>query len=344
MASSLKLPDFDSLPPVKGMPQGTAWGIFDKDGKKDIYGCINLLTPDVVKEAFKEARDGVSISLNWPLGAQHTPGFGRKTLHHHVIDFNKTSAHGHGFDDEISFNTQCSSQWDSLVHYMHQPTASAYNGLTPTDDELVQVFGEEDTTGKFPTLNHWHTRGGLVGRGVLLDYRAWKESKGESYSPFDDKPITIADLEAIAAWEKVELREADILIVRSGYTEDLKTPGITAEQQTELLDTNKSIGVEGNIAAAKWFWNHHFAAVAGDALAFEVLPPRKEDGSVTGIQGLVLHPYFLALFGLNIGELWDLKALGEHCKKVGRYSFLLTSVPLNVPGAVGSPPNALAVF
>ena len=59
---------------------------------------------------------------------------------------------------------------------------------------------------------------------------------------------------------------------------------------------------------------------------------------------LVLHQYFLSLFGLNIGELWDLKALGEHCKKIGRYSFLLTSVPLNVPGAIGSPPNALAIF
>lgn len=58
----------------------------------------------------------------------------------------------------------------------------------------------------------------------------------------------------------------------------------------------------------------------------------------------VLHQYFLSLFGLNIGELWDLKALGAHCKKVGRYEFLLTSVPLNVPGGIGSPPNALAIF
>jgi len=59
---------------------------------------------------------------------------------------------------------------------------------------------------------------------------------------------------------------------------------------------------------------------------------------------IVLHQYFLSLFGLNIGELWDLKALGAHCKKIGRYEFLLTSVPLNVPGGVGSPPNALAIF
>ena len=58
----------------------------------------------------------------------------------------------------------------------------------------------------------------------------------------------------------------------------------------------------------------------------------------------VLHQYFLSLLGINIGELWDLKALGETCKRLGRYEFLFTSVPLNVPGAIGSPPNALAIF
>jgi hypothetical protein len=58
-----QVPDFDSLPKVKDMPQGCAWGLFDKDGKKDILGTLNLLTPDVVKSACTEARDGVSVSL-----------------------------------------------------------------------------------------------------------------------------------------------------------------------------------------------------------------------------------------------------------------------------------------
>jgi len=47
---------------------------------------------------------------------------------------------------------------------------------------------------------------------------------------------------------------------------------------------------------------------------------------------------------MNIGELWDLKALSAHCAKAKRYTFLLTSIPLNVPGGIGSPPNALAIF
>ena len=57
------VPDFDDLPKVEGMPQGCAWGVFDRDGKKDIYGTLNFLSPEVVKAAASEVKDGVSISL-----------------------------------------------------------------------------------------------------------------------------------------------------------------------------------------------------------------------------------------------------------------------------------------
>jgi len=65
MANLKNLPDFDALPKVKDMPQGTAWGVFDKDGKKDVIGTLNLLTPDVVKEAAAEVKEGVSVSLKY---------------------------------------------------------------------------------------------------------------------------------------------------------------------------------------------------------------------------------------------------------------------------------------
>jgi hypothetical protein len=61
--AAAQVPDFDSLPKVKDMPQGCAWGIFDKDDKKDLLGTLNILTQDVVKGACAEARDGVSVSL-----------------------------------------------------------------------------------------------------------------------------------------------------------------------------------------------------------------------------------------------------------------------------------------
>lgn len=59
----MDVPDFDNLPPVEGMPAGCAWGVFDKDGKKDLYGTLNHLTPEVVKAAAAEVKDGVSFSL-----------------------------------------------------------------------------------------------------------------------------------------------------------------------------------------------------------------------------------------------------------------------------------------
>jgi hypothetical protein len=102
--------------------------------------------------------------------------------------------------------------------------------------------------------------------------------------------------------------------------------------------------VKPDLETVKWIWNKKFSAVAGDAHAFEALPPRKDDGSFTGLQELVLHPYLLTGFGMPIGELWDLKALSEYTKETGKYSFMLTSAPLNHPGLVASPPNAVAIF
>jgi hypothetical protein len=58
-----EVPDFDNLPPVEGMPRGCAWGIFDRDGKKDVLGTLNFITPECIREAAKEVTEGVSISL-----------------------------------------------------------------------------------------------------------------------------------------------------------------------------------------------------------------------------------------------------------------------------------------
>jgi hypothetical protein len=59
------VPDFDDLPEVEGLPRGCAWGVFDKDGKKDVLGTLNFLTPQVVQAAAAEVRDGVSFSLKF---------------------------------------------------------------------------------------------------------------------------------------------------------------------------------------------------------------------------------------------------------------------------------------
>jgi hypothetical protein len=46
---------------------------------------------------------------------------------------------------------------------------------------------------------------------------------------------------------------------------------------------------------------------------------------------------------MPIGELWDMEDLSEACADDGHYTFFLCSVPLKLPGGVGSPPNAVAI-
>jgi hypothetical protein len=57
-----------------------------------------------------------------------------------------------------------------------------------------------------------------------------------------------------------------------------------------------------------------------------------------------MHEYILSGFGLPIGELFDLEALAAECERQSRWTFFVTSEPLNLVGGVGSPPNALAIF
>ncbi|GAD93112.1 hypothetical protein MYCGRDRAFT_103601 [Paecilomyces variotii No. 5] len=299
-------PQYDDLPPVDGMPKGCAWGVFDKDGEKD----------------------------RWPIGAIRIPLIGRKGLVHRstcFLDQPHEQLGFLGYDDEIEFNTQNSSHWDSLCHYLHQGTGQGYNGAEPTVHDLSQRRNT-NATASLPTLEHWHTRGGLVGRGVLIDYKAYADANGINYSPFSNHKITISDIEAVAVAQNVSFQAGDVFIVHTRYTEALGC--LSPNEQAKAMSSGCCVGIEGNEEAAKWFWNQGFSAVAGDQVAFEVFPFEKD----------VLHQYFLALFGLHIGELWDLRTLSETCARLSRYTFFFTSVPLHVPGSVASPPNALAIF
>lgn len=59
------LPSYNDIPAVDGMPNGCAWGLWDKDGKKDQLGALNLLTPEVVREAAKEVQTGDRCVLKY---------------------------------------------------------------------------------------------------------------------------------------------------------------------------------------------------------------------------------------------------------------------------------------
>lgn len=78
-------PTFDQLPKVEGQPQGCLWGFFDKEGKKDEIGTLNLLTSEVVRRAATEIRTGQHVQLDWCLENVQFPGFGRKKFEQKVV-------------------------------------------------------------------------------------------------------------------------------------------------------------------------------------------------------------------------------------------------------------------
>ncbi|RFU28544.1 hypothetical protein B7463_g7792, partial [Scytalidium lignicola] len=251
-AMAPSIPDFDTLPPVKDMPAGCAWGIFDKEGKKDVFGCLNKITPEIMLTASSEIKEGVSVSL--------------KSVYfslRYMVGIMNSNTHLAG----VEFNTQCSSQWDSLCHFYHQGSESAYNGCKPSTEDLVQDWGAEDKEMALPTLNHWHERGGLVGRGVLIDFKAYAEEKGITFDPFGKHAITTTDLEEVAKAQGVDFKQGDVFILRTGYTEVLERS--SAERQDELMATKSWAGIEQTKEAAKWFWNKGFSAVASDNIGFE---------------------------------------------------------------------------
>jgi len=59
---------------------------------------------------------------------------------------------------------------------------------------------------------------------------------------------------------------------------------------------------------------------------------------------LLLHEVGLAGWGMILGEMFDLEELAKECARLSRWTFLLTSMPLYVPGGIASPPNAQAIL
>lgn len=193
-------------------------------------------------------------------------------------------------------------------------------------------------------ITDWHTRGGLAARGVFIDYKAYADEHNIQYSPFSAHKITIDAIEKVAKKQGVTFRRGDVFLIRTGFTEAIEAID-DPEEQAKMASSPDSAGVEDSMDAVRWFWDQHFSAVAGDNPGFEVMRPTKDGVPASGSTAdYVLHPNFLSLLGLHIGELWDFKALSKHCRETGRYTFLLTSMPLNYSGSCGSPPNAMALF
>lgn len=313
------------------------------NSREEGLGRLALLTPDVVAQAAASCiRSGRRISLGWELTKLDIANFNRQPCQHQIVPL----FDGIAFDDIYTFNPQQSSQWDGLRHFSQPcPTEDNpqrrlfYGGATSA--EIMEAGNHRIG------IQHW-AKEGICGRGVLLDYASYAQRSGIKYSTFSDHAVPLSVLLAIAKEQRVTFRRGDILFIRIGVIQEWET-SMTQEDKVAYAEDSKPqhAGVEGTEEMLRWIWDEGFAAVAGDAISFEVYPPKSAYERPSGapkVEGLFMHEYLLAGWGMPVGELFDLEALSELCKQEDRWEFFVASAPFNMPGGVSSPPNCIAIF
>jgi len=168
----------------------------------------------------------------------------------------------------------------------------------------------------------WVNAGGIFGRGVLVDYLSWAESQNIEIKGTTTTSITLDEVLACAKHQNLTFQPGDILFIRTGWARSFFA--LSEEEVTSLFSVKDppAIGLESGPDILQWLWENKFAAVAGDQPSLEAWPCQDLDHW--------LHEWLLAGWGMPIGELFDLERLAAECKRVGKWSFLFSSMPIHV--------------
>src|ERR1700682_5292445 len=185
------------------------WGRW---GAEDQIGTLNNVTSEDIVGAGRLIRKGKVFALGLSLKEPIQSGlFGGRWNPIHTMLATGTDAKAGNqdepapylryADDAINMPCQASTQWDALCHIFLDD--KMYNGF---DAALVDARGARK-------LGIEHVRDKMVGRGVLLDIARFEgvESLDDGYA------ISIADLNACASAQGVEIRKGDFVLGRTGH-------------------------------------------------------------------------------------------------------------------------------
>jgi kynurenine formamidase len=314
--TSRTLPSYAELPPSPAAPQWrTAWGVMGRDPQ---LGTLSLLTPERRLAATRLVRDGFTVNLDHPMNVPLTIFAHRQPFRHNVFEIMP------GYYDETVDNLapQLSSQWDAMRH-VRSPDGF-FDGLREDEDAL--------SPGGALGIDHAAVAG-IVGRGVLIDLERHFRGTVDAIAADERREIPPTLLDEVAAAQGIDIQEGDILLVRFGV--DALVRAIADGDGSRPMRYDAP-GLQQDAETVAWLWDRHVAAVCADNIAVEVTPPRGADTR--------LHPALLGLLGLAMGELFDLTVLSETCATRQQYEFLFVAKPWRLPGGLGSPANAMAIF
>jgi kynurenine formamidase len=288
------------------MARENNWGRW---GSEDERGALNLLEPDLVREAAALVRTGKVYALGLSIQPRGVPlaKDRQPALHFMAVDGGDFAAgartrDGVGFaDDYIIMATHGSTHIDALSHVWSNNLM--YNGVS--SNQVRSSGASRNGIDKIPPI---------VGRGVLLDVAAIRQG--------DSRSITIDDLEECERIQDVKVGAGDIVLVRTGWLQTFFTDAERAQSENPGLATE----------TAGWFAERDVVVVGADNLAVEKYPE-------TGMEMLPFHVRLIRDFGIHLMELLDLEELA----KDGVAKFLFVGSPLRIRRGVGSPLNPVAI-
>jgi kynurenine formamidase len=291
----------------------SSWGRW---GETDERGALHHLTPARVVAAAGLVRDGITVSMSFPVdtaAAAHNP---RPATHKitrlpdHDADLGPLgfAMDYVGFD----YHSDTHTHLDALCHV-------AFNGSLYNGQPSQRVTPEGAEVGSVETLHD-----GLVGRGVLLDVPRlrsvpWLEP-GEH--------VFADDLEAAERAQGVTVGQGDILLIRTGHARRLAEigPWETAGAKAGLHPTAMPFLAERHVAALGSDGNSDTAPSTTEGISFPI------------------HVLAINAMGVHLLDYLQLEPLRLACEARRRWEFLFAAAPLRIVGGTGSPLNPIAIL
>lgn len=285
-----------------------------KWGPKDEIGNANLITPKSVMAAMKLVKQGKTHHLGIVIDST-TPAFPPRTLSLEVVQPNQQGGQrlfaykGSYNDDLVQTWLGIGPQIDGLGHLGQDGVY--YNCNNEKDFAAITGLKKMGT----------HDIPPLVARGVLIDMAK------HFNMPFlpAGKYFTDKDVQAAAKAQKVEIREGDVVLFHTGWT-DAKL----ASDPKTWVSGEPGLAEEG----ASWLASKNVIAVGSDTWGLEPIPPQKEGRPFFG------HVILLKENGIYILETMNTGPLA----KEGVREFLFVLGQARIRGTVQMIINPVAIY
>jgi kynurenine formamidase len=280
-----------------------------KWGANDERGAANHMSPATVLRAAQLIRTGEVFELGWVL-EPNMPLFGTRRFDIHTKRTGPVMGSNQRRSNEELVVTELGQVGTQLDMFSHQTIGNLLYNCIDSD--------EIGTRNGFTRLG-MEKIGMLFTRGVLIDVAGLK---GVRMLP-SGYEITVADLEAALARQKLTLQPGDAVLIHSGYGRLWGVDNVTYNKDTP------GIGAP----AAEWLAKQDVMLIGADTFAVEVAPNPDKSISLPVHQiALVVNGIFL-LENLRLHELADANA----------WEFAFIIQPLKMKGGTGSTVAPVAV-